>query len=213
MRRLLLLGALAGFPGALFAQDADQVMERTARAYRGLTSFSADFWQVIDDAMLGTFRSRGHLIQAGDDKLAMRFTDPAGEAIVLDGHDAWVYTPSTTPGQVMKISISSLPEFFNLSRLLTDPSRRFEAKGLRQERVDGRLTDVVSLTPKDPNLPFTEATIWVDRQDGLPRRLRFQERTGGVRTLTFSGVRGNERVSAAAFTFVVPAGVRVVDQM
>src|SRR5258705_13000743 len=111
MRRLLLLGALAGFPSALFAQDADQVMERTARSYRGLTSFSADFWQVIDDAMLGTFRSRGHLIQAGDDKLAMRFTDPAGEAIVLDGHDAWVYTPSTTPGQVMKISIASLPEF------------------------------------------------------------------------------------------------------
>jgi outer membrane lipoprotein carrier protein len=213
MRKLLLLGALAGFPSALFAQDADQVMERTARAYRGLTSFSADFWQVIDDAMLGTFRSRGHLIQAGDDKLAMRFTDPAGEAIVLDGHDAWVYTPSTTPGQVMKISIASLPEFFNLSRLLTDPSRRFEARGLRQERVNGRLTDVVSLTPKDPNLPFSEATIWVDRQDGLPRRLRFQERTGGVRTLTFSAVRGNDRVSAAAFTFVVPAGVRVVDQM
>jgi outer membrane lipoprotein carrier protein len=213
MRKLLLLGALAGFPSALFAQDADQVMERTARAYRGLTSFSADFWQVIDDAMLGTFRSRGHLIQAGDDKLAMRFTDPAGEAIVLDGRDAWVYTPSTTPGQVMKISIASLPEFFNLSRLLTDPSRRFEARGLRQERVNGRLTDVVSLTPKDPNLPFSEATIWVDRQDGLPRRLRFQERTGGVRTLTFSEVRSNERVSAAAFTFVVPDGVRVVDQM
>jgi outer membrane lipoprotein carrier protein len=168
---------------------------------------------VIDDAMLGTFRSRGHLIQAGDDKLAMRFTDPAGEAIVLDGRDAWVYTPSTTPGQVMKISIASLPEFFNLSRLLTDPSRRFEARGLRQERVNGRLTDVVSLTPKDPNLPFSEATIWVDRQDGLPRRLRFQERTGGVRTLTFSEVRSNERVSAAAFTFVVPDGVRVVDQM
>lgn len=213
MRRLVLLGVLAGFPGAGFAQDADQVMERTARAYRGLTSFSADFWQVIDDAMLGTFRSRGHLVQAGDDRLAMRFTDPAGEAIVLDGRDAWVYTPSTTPGQVMKIAIANLPEFFNLSRLLTDPSRRFEASGLRQERVNGRLTDVVSLTPKDPNLPFSEATIWVDREDGLPRRLRFQERTGGVRTLTFTEVRGNQRLSAQAFTFVVPAGVRVVDQM
>ena len=213
MRKFLLLGALLGFPGALLAQDADQVMERTARAYRGLTSFSADFWQVIDDAMLGTFRSRGHLIQAGDDKLAMRFSDPAGEAIVLDGRNAWVYTPSTTPGQVMKIAIANLPEFFNLSRLLTDPSRRFEAGGLRQERIDGRPTDVVSLIPKDPNLPFSEATIWVDRQDGLPRRLRFRERTGGVRTLTFSDVRSNERVSAQAFTFVVPAGVRVVDQM
>ena len=213
MRRLLLLGALAGFPSALFAQDADQVLQRTARAYRGLSSFSADFWQVIDDAMLGTFRSRGHLIQAGDDKLAMRFTDPAGEAIVLDGRDAWVYTPSTTPGQVMKIAITSLPEFFNLSRLLTDPSRRFEARGLRQERVNGRLTDVIILSPKDPNLPFSEATIWVDREDGLPRRLRFQERSGGVRTLTFSDVRGNERVPAQAFTFVVPTGVRVVDQM
>jgi hypothetical protein len=30
----------------------------------------------------------------------MRFTDPNGEAIVMDGEYIWIYTPSTTPGQV-----------------------------------------------------------------------------------------------------------------
>lgn len=213
MRKLLLLSTLAGFPGALLAQDASQVLERTAREYRGLTSFSADFWQVIEDAMVGTFRSRGHLVQAGDNKLAMRFTDPDGEAIVLDGRNAWVYTPSTTPGQVIKIAIANLPEYFNLSKLLTDPARRFEARGIRQEQVNGKLADVVTLVPRDPSLPFSEATIWVDRQDGLPRRLRFNERSGGIRTLTFSNVQTNQRISAQTFTFVVPPGVRVVDQM
>jgi outer membrane lipoprotein carrier protein len=213
MRKLMLLGALAGLPGALLAQDADQMMERTARAYRGLSSFNADFWQVIEDPMMGTMRSRGHLIQAGDDKLSMRFSDPAGDAIILDGRHAWVYTPSTTPGQVMKIAVANLPDYLNLGRLLDNPTRRFLAKNAGQERVNSRMTDIITLTPRDPNLPFSEATIWIDREDWLPRRLRFKERTGMVRTLNFAEVRTNQRVSAQSFTFVVPAGVRIVDQM
>jgi outer membrane lipoprotein carrier protein len=213
MRKLLLLSALAGFPGALFAQDADQIMERTARAYRGLSSFSADFWQVIEDPMLGTMRSRGHLLQAGNDKLAMRFSEPAGDAIVVDGRHAWVYTPSTTPGQVMKIAVANLPDYLNLGKLLDDPTRRFQTSKLSQERVNGRLADIVTLTPRDPAMPFSEATIWVDRQDGLPRKLRFKERTGMVRTLSFGDVRTNQPIPARSFTFTVPDGVRVVDEM
>jgi outer membrane lipoprotein carrier protein len=168
---------------------------------------------VIEDPMMGPMRSRGHLIQAGDDKLSMRFSDPAGDAIILDGRHAWVYTPSTTPGQVMKIAVANLPDYLNLGRLLDNPTRRFLAKNAGQERVNSRMTDIITLTPRDPNLPFSEATIWIDREDWLPRRLRFKERTGMVRTLNFAEVRTNQRVSAQSFTFVVPAGVRIVDQM
>ena len=87
MRRLLVLAALA-LPGVLAAQDAPGVatLERAARTYRGLTSLAADFRQVIDDPMIGLLESEGRVIQAGNDRLAMRFTDPAGEAIIT----AWV---------------------------------------------------------------------------------------------------------------------------
>ena len=35
-------------------------------------------------------------------RLAIRFTDPAGDAIIADGKAVWVYLPSSAPGQVIK---------------------------------------------------------------------------------------------------------------
>ena len=96
---LLLLGLLAA-PAQ--AQDADAIIGRAARVYRSLGSLRADFVQVIDNRMIDSAESRGTLVQAGPAKLAMRFKEPPGEAIVSDGQFVWVYAPSTTPGQVIR---------------------------------------------------------------------------------------------------------------
>ncbi|MEO8294197.1 MAG: outer membrane lipoprotein carrier protein LolA [Gemmatimonadota bacterium] len=213
MIKLVLLGMLTILPAAALAQDATQVMERAADSYQALTSFSADFTQSIDDAMLGNYRSAGHLAQSGDVKLSMRFTEPGGDAIVVDGTNAWLYLPSSAPGQVVKLSVNQLPDFFNLSRLLTQPGRRFEARSARTERVGERTTDAVVLVPREADLPFTEVTLWVDREDGLPRRLQLKERSGAVRTFTFTNIRTNERLPNRTFTFEVPPGVHVIDNM
>ena len=210
--RLLVFALLAG-PAPLFAQTPSETLDRAARTYQALTSFSADFSQVIDDPMLGNYRSRGRLVQASDGRLSLRFTDPAGEQIVLDGRHVWMYLPSTEPGQVRKIPIGSLPDYFNPRSLLNQPGRRFEAKSLRHDQLNGRPVDIVLLAPRDPNVPFSEVTLWVDREDGLPRRLQFKERSGATRTFTFADVRTNQRIPDRTFTFEVPPGVRVVDAM
>ena len=61
------------------AQRADSVIERSSAAYRQLRSLTAEFDQVISNEMIGTYKSRGALAQAGAARLSMRFTDPAGE--------------------------------------------------------------------------------------------------------------------------------------
>ena len=85
------------------------IVGRAAKVYRSLTSLRADFKQVIDDEAVGTFESRGVMVQSGQNKLTMRFSDPKGDAIVLDGKFVWVYTPSTTPGQVLRMPIPDGP--------------------------------------------------------------------------------------------------------
>ena len=195
-------------------QSAGRVVARSARVYAALSSLRADFEQRIEDSLIGTFDSRGVVTQAGENQLAMRFTDPAGDAIVIDGKQVWVYTPSTSPGQVIRMPAPSGPVYgFNvLSWILDRPAERYRMRYLRADKVAGRAMDVVELIPLSPELPFTRAVVWLDREDALPRRLEITERRGGVRTITLSKVRVNDTLPDGAFRFDVPGGVRIVDQ-
>jgi outer membrane lipoprotein-sorting protein len=197
------------------AQDAQAIIGRAARVYRSLRSLQADFVQVIDNPMIDSAESRGTLVQAGPAKLAMRFSDPPGEAIVIDGTHVWVYTPSTVPDQVVRLKVpSGGPAYgYNLLAWFLDrPTERYRPSYLRTERSGGHTLDVIQLVPAVPDLPFTKAVVWVDRDDALPRRLEIHEQSGATRTLSLSRIRVNQPVSEDTFRFKVPKGARVVDQ-
>ncbi len=214
MGRWLILLALAGTTSAQ-AQNAGEVIGRAARVYRSLGSLQADFVQMIDNPMIDSAESKGTLVQAGDSKLAMRFSDPPGEAIVIDGKHVWVYTPSTVPGQVLRLKAprgGSAYGYNLLAWLLDRPTERYRALYVRTERLGGRTTDVIKLVPAVPDMPFTEAVIWLDREDALPRRLEIHEQSGATRTLRLAKLRVNQKLPGRTFTFKVPAGARVVDQ-
>lgn len=209
---VVLLVLIAAVPAQ--AQDAKAIIGRAAQVYRSLGSLKAEFVQVIDNPMIDSAESRGTLVQAGPAKLAMRFTDPPGEAIVIDGEHVWIYTPSTVPGQVLRLVVPSGPVYgYNLLAWLLDrPDERYRPSYVRSERLEGRTTDVIELVPAVPDLPFNRAVIWLDRQDALPRRLEIHEPSGATRTLRLTHLEVNEAVPKQTFTFKVPGGVRVVDQ-
>jgi outer membrane lipoprotein carrier protein len=215
IRSWIVLAALLLTTEPLQGPDANAIVGRSSRVYRSLSSLSADFVQVIDNPMIDSAESRGTLVQAGEDKLAMRFTDPPGEALVIDGRSIWVYTPSTTPGQVIRMSVPSGGPVYGyniLAWLLDRPAERYTASYVRPDKLNGRDVDVVRLEPAVPDLPFERAIVSLDKEDGLPRRLEITEHSGALRTLTLSKVRVNRSVPKDTFTFQVPSGVRVVDQ-
>ena len=199
----------------LQAQDASAIIGRSSRVYRSLSSLRADFIQTIQNPMIDSSESRGSLMQAGEAKFAMRFSDPPGEAVVIDGKHVWVYTPSTVPGQALRLSVPSGGPVYGynmLAWLLDRPAERYKASLLKTEEFNGRNMDVVELVPAVPDLPFDRAVLWLDRQDALPRKLDITERSGSRRTLTLSKVQVNRSMPDRTFVFEVPAGVRVVDQ-
>ena len=215
MRNLALLAFALFTASPATAQDAQAIIGRAARVYRSLRSLRADFVQVIQNPMIDSAESKGTLVQAGPAKLTMRFSDPPGEAIVIDGQHVWVYTPSTVPDQVVRLPVPSGGPVYGynlLAWLLDRPAERYRPSYLRTERLGGRTTDVIQLIPAVPDLPFTKAIIWLDRDDALPRRLEIHEESGATRTLTLSRLRVNESLPEGTFTFQVPRGVRVVDQ-
>lgn len=214
--RLLAWLLVLSMPAGLSAQqDAKAVVGRAALAYRSLSALRADFDQLIENQMIGNSESKGVLVQSGPAKLSMRFTDPPGEAIVIDGRYVWIYTPSTTPGQVLRLPVPSGGPVYGynlLAWLLDRPTERYASTYVRADRLDNRAMDVVEMVPTVPDMPFSRATVWLDRTDGLPRRMEIEELSGQRRTLTLHNLRVNQPVTANTFTFVVPDGVRVVDQ-
>lgn len=196
------------------AQNAEQILGRAGRTYRSLSSLQAEFTQEISDRMVGDFQSKGTLYQAGNNFLLMRFSDPEGDKIVLDGSHAWIYTPSSAPGQVIRISIPADPVYgMNVVAWILDrPTERYRSTWLRDESIGGRVTDVLALEPLSPSLPFTAVTVWIDRQDALPRKVVILENGGARRTLHLSGIRINRNLPEGTFKFSIPHGVRVIDQ-
>lgn len=208
---LLLTTAL--FAARAEGQDPTTIVGRASRAYRSLNSLQADFVQTIEDRSQGdTLTSRGTVYQSGDNFFAMRFSDPAGEAVVVDGKYIWVYTPSTAPDVVFRRPLPTDPVYgVNLlAQLLDRPQDRYRSAYIKRDTIAGRVTDVVELIPTTGSVSFARATLWIGVDDALPRRIELEEAPGARRILALSRLRPNAAPPRSTFTFTVPPGVRVI---
>jgi len=206
MTPLLLLLAL---------QDPSPSLDRASATYQTIRTLSAEFTQIITNPLLGApDTTRGKLYQMRPSHFAMRFTRPKGDRIVADGRHFWLYTPSTTPGQVIRTAIPSTgttgPNL--IGQFVEHPRERYRARYVRADSVAGRVVDVVELVPKTDDLPYSKAVVWIDRDDGLVRRIEIEETSGQRRTLVLAKLAVNRGVPGREFTFSPPAGLRVVDQ-
>src|SRR5213596_3659705 len=207
---------LSGYPpNRLTAQDPWPVLDHASQTYQTIANLSADFVQVVANPMIGApDTTRGRLYQMRPSRFAMRFTDPKGDRIVADGRYLWLYTPSTTPGQVIR---SRIPEVGTtgpnlIGQFVERPRERYRARYVRADSLPDGMADVVALVPTEAGQPYTEAVIWVGRNDGLVRRLEITEAAGQRRTVILTNLRVNAGVPGREFMFSPPGGVRVVDQ-
>lgn len=201
-------------PARLPAQDVRPILDRASAAYSTMTTLSADFVQIVINPLVGSpDTTRGTLHLKRPSRFAMRFTRPRGDRVVADGQFLWLYTPSTTPGQVVR---SGIPESGTtgpnlIGQFVERPAERYDARFMRADSLESGWADVVALAPKVADLPYGEAVIWVDRDDGLLRRIEIVETSGQRRTVILRRLRVNAAINQREFTFSPPAGVRVVD--
>lgn len=206
---------LAVYPSTrLPAQDPWPILDRASAAYQTVRTLAADFVQIVANPMIGgPDTTRGKLYQQRPSRFTMRFTRPKGDRIVADGRYLWLYTPSTTPGQVIRSRIPDVgttgPNL--IGQFVEHPRERYDARYLRADSLPDGMADVVALLPKETDQPYTEAVIWVDRGDGLVRRIEITETSGQRRTVILKNLRVNTGVPGREFVFSPPDGVRVVE--
>ncbi len=196
-------------------QDPWPALDHASQTYQTIHTLSAQFVQIIENPMIGApDTTRGKLYQMRPSRFAMRFTKPKGDRIVADGRYLWLYTPSTAPGQVIR---SRIPEVGTtgpnlIGQFVERPRERYRVRYVRADSLPDGMADAVALVPTEAGQPYTEAVLWVGRNDGLVRRLEISEAAGQHRTVILTHPKVNGGAPGREFTFAPPAGVRVVDQ-
>jgi len=214
---LLLPAALAAQarPAASAAPSARAAaqLERTARLYTGTRGLRAEFTQRVTNPITSSETpSAGTYLQRGPGVFAVSFTQPAGDRIVSDGTTLWVYVPSATPGQVLKMPVgATAPGGVDLvGQFFTSPSRKFAVSDGGSAVMGGVTLQKLVLVPRS-DMGFSRAVLWVTPAGGALKQLEVTEQSGMVRTLQFTSITRSGTLPAGAFTFSVPRGVTVVD--
>ena len=200
--------------------DATATLNHAVDAYAKVTTARGSFEQTLTNPLTGTTAvARGDFIQQRPSHLAIHFTAPsADDRIVADGKWVWVYVPSATPGQVMRMPVSdessgSGPVGVDfIAQFLAKPMiDRYDVSDAGTDTVGGVRTHAIILVPRG-SAQFTRAKLWVDDAAGVVRQFEVTDASGTIRRVRVLKVTFNVPVDRAVFTFTPPAGVKVVDQ-
>ncbi len=190
-----------------------EVMEAASARFAHVTSYCADFHQVVEVTLLRDHKeSEGRLCQDQPNLFAMIFSDPDGDRIISDGRYFWVYYPSIDSVQVIRADLEqggAEHDFFR--RFLDEPNRKYRSTRTGDEEVAGRTTHRVELDPVSDR-GFVSAVVWIDQETNLIRRLQVHEDNGSIRTVTLTGFDEAAAPAADLFTFEPPPGAHVIQR-
>jgi len=200
----------------LGAQNVDATIDRAVSAWSKIKTIRGTFEQTVTNQITGSSATaRGQYVQERPNRLSIRFSQPASDAIVADGKAVWIYLPSTSSGQVIKrpATDQGATPIDLTGQFLDAPRTKYDVAAAGTKSVDGHAAHALKLVPKKGVTgPFTQATVWVDDDDALIREFEVTEPTGVTRHVRLTAIETNPTVDRAVFVFNVPAGVKVVDQ-
>jgi len=199
-------------PSSALSQDRGvEILHDAAERYAAVQTLCADFTQHLRVPLLGSERTgTGRLCQATPNLFAMRFDDPEGDLIVVDGAFAWVYFPSNDAKTVLKTSADQSAGGRDFHReFLEDPESKYDVTYEGAEDVEGRTTYRLRMVPKRP-MSYRFATVWIDEGAPVLRRLQMEEANGNVRTVTLENVGFGADPGPDYFSFTPPEGALVM---
>ena len=214
MRMIFAIAAFAVVAGNARAQSPEAIMDRAVSNYASMKTMRAEFRQTITNPLTGTTSvSRGEILRKQPNLMAINFTDPSGDRIVADGKAVWVYLPSSTPGQVVRLTAGSkMAGTIDPGAIfLTSPRTRYMMKAAGNEVIGGVKTSIIALTPRASNAPFSRAKVWVDAATGAAKQFEVTDANGLTRLVVITKITANAPIARSAFSFTPPRGARVLD--
>jgi len=203
---LVLLSLIAS---QLHAQTptASAFAARIDKHYNALRSLSVHFTQKYDG--MGMHRQEsGILLLKKPGKMRWTYSQPAGKLFVLDGQNAYFYSPGDT--EIPRVPAKKLDDLRSPLRFLLGHTK------LEKELANLVLTSgpgnqfMLSGVPKGLEKPVDRIALTVTAE-GAITSMEIDEAGGAMTRFTFANEQPDASLSAAEFRFTPPPGVPVVD--
>ncbi|MGA2398334.1 MAG: outer membrane lipoprotein chaperone LolA [Steroidobacteraceae bacterium] len=205
LRRLTLALTLA--VGTLAAARAHASAASDVERYLGgLSSWSADFSQTIEDGQGKVLRSAsGKFYLQRPGKFRWDYAEPSQQLVLGDGQEIWFYDKDLQQANVrsMDATLASTPAV--LLSGTGSVAAQFDIKALPDE---GGLR-WFQLLPKHPDTDFQLVRIGFDK-DGELASMFLADKLNQITQLTFTHPVKNPKLIPDLFTFSPPPGVDVI---
>ena len=199
----------ACLPATVQSQSAEEMASRVDQHYNQLHSLRAQFTESYEG--LGMRRvEHGTLLLLKPGRMRWDYAQPAGKLFLLDGRFAWFYTRGDA--QVQRLQARQINDLRSPLRFLLGHTN------LEKELTGVRLTATPegnsTLTGKPRGLEDRVSRISVTvAADGTIVGLEIEEIDGALTRFLFTAQEPNATVPPAAFRFLPPPGVPVVDAL
>jgi outer membrane lipoprotein carrier protein len=189
--------------------NAEQQAARIDKHYNALHSLSVDFIQKYDG--MGMHRQeRGVLLLKKPGKMRWSYTSPAGKLFVLDGRNAYFYSPGDT--EIPRVSAKKLDDLRSPLRFLLGHTEL--AKQLSNLQITSAENGAYTLSGIPKNMAQRIASFTLTATaDGVIQSMRIEETDGAVNTFDFTHEQPNALATDADFIFHPPAGTHIVEGM
>jgi chaperone LolA len=196
---LISFGLFAGISGI----EIDEVIDNTLENYQGLTSFYAEFEQILCDEVSGTCANyTGKVFYVEPNFFRMEIDDPQ-RLYIGDSASLWIYSPEEK--RAIKQDMTAAPVHINPDMFLTDYDERFTA----ELSGDTQKTYEVTLTPKDETSLYAKIVISISKEKFRITGISIHDDIGSENKYIFKKFETNKKISKDIFVFHPPPGTQI----
>jgi len=183
IRTLTLLAALIILPVGLFAQTAEEIINKMDEMQSFKTMKSSG--SMITNDRFGTKTIDFISWSEGSDEFLIEFTSAAelGQKILRTSDQLYLYYPDAE--EVIRLQGAALRQSMMGSDIsyedMTEGNNtldKYDVKLVREEAVDGKNCYVIDMTAKTRNVPYPSQTIWVIKESLLPQKVQYFSKSG-----------------------------------
>lgn len=189
------------------APNAEQLAERLADRLAAIREFDADFTQTVYGARGEVVqRAEGHLAIARPEQFRWELDEPYPQLIVTVGKRIYLYDPDLD-----QVTIRSLDDALDGTPALIlagDPEQIATDFAVMHEQG---LDDQFVLIPRDDQSLYGQLRL-VFGAEGL-ERIEILDSFGQMTQVSFHHVVLNEPIDPARFSFEIPAGAEIIDDV